>query len=234
MRASIALAQSPEPKREPGTRQTTIVTSQMETHMFDRKPRTSGAYLLVLASLLPGSQMARASQADSRVIRAEHAVAGEVRKVDHAEKTVVLNTAEGGDETVGFSADTVVHGVTSAGSAVDAYAKDALEGAWAIVHYTGNGAHKTAVAIDALGGRRVKVAHGSVVSVDQAAEFVVIKTRTGAENTFELATHVVVDAGRGVERGATPTCRAIETGATVAISYSEQAGKKTAVVVKRI
>jgi arginine repressor len=234
MRATIALTPSPELKPEPETRQTTIVTSPMEIHMFDRKPRTSGAYLLVLASLLPGSQMARPSQADSRVIRADHAVAGEVRKVDHAAKTVVLHTAEGGDETVGFSADTVVHGVTSAGSAVDAYAKDALEGAWALVHYIGNGAHRTAVAIDSLGGRRVKVAHGSVVSVDQAAEFIVIKTSAGAENTFELARHVVVDAVRGVERGATPTCRAIEEGAQVAISYSEQAGRKTAVVVKRI
>ena len=183
--------------------------------MFDRKPRTSGAYLLVLASMLPGSQIARASQADSRVIRAEHAVAGEVRKVDHAAKTVILRTADGGDETVEFS-------------------EDALEGAWAIVHYTGNGARKTAVAIDSLGGRTVKVAHGSVVRVDQAAEFIVIKTRAGAEDRFELARHVVVDAGRGVERGATPTCRAIEKGAVVVISYSEQAGKKTAVVVKRI
>ena len=202
--------------------------------MFDRKPRTSGAYLLVLASMLPGSQIARASQADSRVIRAEHAVAGEVRKVDHAAKTVILRTADGGDETVGFSEDTVVHGVTSAGSALDAYAKDVLEGAWAIVQYTGNGARKTAVAIDSLGGRTVKVAHGSVVRVDQAAEFIVIKTRAGAEDRFELARHVVVDAGRGVERGATPTCRAIEDGAKVAIAYSEHAGKKTAVVVHRI
>jgi arginine repressor len=201
--------------------------------MFDRKPRTSGAYLLVLASLLPGSQMARASQADSRLIRAEHAVAGEVRKVDHAAKTVVLHTADGGHETVGISEDTVVYGVTSAGSTVDTYAKDALEGAWAIVLYTENGAHKTAVAIDSLGGRTVKVAHGSVVRVDQAAESIVIRTRAGAEDTFELAGHVVVDAGGGVERGATPTCRAIEKGAEVAISYSEQAGKKTAVVVKR-
>ena len=202
--------------------------------MFDRKPRTSGAYLLVLASLLPGSQISRASRADSGLTGAEHAVAGEVRKVDHAAKTVVLHTADGGDETVGLSEHTVVHGVTSADSAVDAYAKDVLEGAWAIVHYTGNGTHKTAVAIDALGGRRVKVAHGSVVRVDEAAESIVIRTRAGAEDTFELAGHVVVDADRGVERGATPTCRAIEKGAEVAISYFKQAGKKTAVVVKRI
>jgi hypothetical protein len=202
--------------------------------MFDRKPLTSGAYLLVLASLLPGSQTAGASRDDSRLTRAEHAVAAEVRKIDHATKTVALHTADGGNETARFTEDTVVHGVTSAASAVDVWAKDALEGAWAIVLYTENGAHKTAVAIDSLGGRTVRIAHGSVVRVDEAAESIVIKTRAGAEDTFELAGHVVVDAGRGVERGATPTCRAIEKGAEVAISYSEQAGKKTAVVVKRI
>jgi hypothetical protein len=202
--------------------------------MFNGNSHLRLVLLPVLLSPWLAPEAARASQAEDRLTPAEHAVAGEVRKVDHAAKTVVFHTADGGDETVGLSEHTVVHGVTSAGSAVDAYAKDALEGAWAIVHYTGNGAHKTAVAIDSLGGRTVKVRHGSVVRVDQAAGFIVIKTRAGAEDTFELAGHVVVDAGRGVERGATPTCRAIEKGAEVAISYSEQAGKKTAVVVKRI
>ena len=202
--------------------------------MFDRKPHTSGAYLLVLASLLPGSQIARASRDDTRVTRAEHAVAAEVRKVDHAAKTVVLHTADGGHETVALSEHTVVHGVTSVDSAVDVWAKDVLEGAWAIVLYTETGAHKTAVAIDSLGGRTVKVAHGSVVRVDQAAEFIVVKTRAGAEDRFELASDVVVDAGLGVEHGAKPTCRAIEGGVKVAISYSEQAGKKIAVVVNRL
>ena len=93
-----------------------------------------------------------------------------------------------------LSEHTVVHGVTSADSAVDAWAKDVLEGAWAIVLYTENGAHKTAVAIDSLGGRTVKVAHGSVVRVDEAAESIVIKTTAGGEDTFELAGYVVVDA----------------------------------------
>ena len=70
--------------------------------MFDRKPRTSGAYLVALARQSPGSQIVFASRADSRVGCAEHAVAGEVRKVDHAGKTVVHHTVDGGDETVGF------------------------------------------------------------------------------------------------------------------------------------
>jgi len=202
--------------------------------MFNQKHRTLTASLLVLAGLLPGSQIARASQADSRAIHADHAVAGELRRVDYNAKRVLIHTADGANQTVEICEDTVVFGVMSAGSAVDTYAKDALEGAWVIVQYTSNGAHKMAVTIDSLGGRTVKVAHGSVVRVDPAAEFIVIKTRAGAEDRFELARYVVVDAGLGVERGVTPTCRAIEEGAQVAISYSEQAGKKTAVVVNRI
>lgn len=79
--------------------------------MFDRKPRVSGAYLLLLASHLSGSQIAHASRAGSRLIRAEHALAGEVREVDHAAKTVVIHTAAGGDETVALSEDdTIVAG----------------------------------------------------------------------------------------------------------------------------
>jgi hypothetical protein len=69
--------------------------------MFDRKPRVSGAYLLVLASL-------------------------SVRAVDHAAKTVVIHTADSGEEAVALGEDTVVHEVTNARSAVDAEAKDAL------------------------------------------------------------------------------------------------------------
>jgi hypothetical protein len=70
----------------------------METHMFDRKPRVSGAYLLVLASLSPRSQVAGESFGESQSIPAEHSVAGEVRAADDAAKTVVVHTADGGTE----------------------------------------------------------------------------------------------------------------------------------------
>ena len=193
-----------------------------------------GAYLLVLASLLPGSQIVRASRDDTRVIRAEHAVAAQVRRVDHSAKMVVLHTADGGHGTVAFSEHTVVHGVTSADSTVDAWAKDVLEGAWAIVLTPKTVRTRRPSPSILWAGRTVRDRTRERVRVDEAAGSMVITTKAGAEDTFELAGYVVVDAGRGVERGATPTCRAIETGAEVAISYSEQAGKKTAVVVKRM
>jgi len=75
--------------------------------MFDRKPRVSGAYLLVLASPSPRSQTGRA------------------RTVDHAAKTVAIHTADGGEETVALSEDTEVDDVTNAGSVVDADATEA-------------------------------------------------------------------------------------------------------------
>ncbi len=202
--------------------------------MLNRNSRDLLVALPVIVSLWLSAEAAPASQADAHLARAEHAVAGAVRKVDHAAKTFVIETAEGVHETARYTGDTLVHGVTSAASAVDARAKDTLEGAWAILHYTGDGAHKTAVAIDSLGGRTVKVARGEVVRIDEAAAFLVIKTKAGGEETFDLARHVVVDAGRGVERGTTATCHAIEQGVEVAISYSKTAGNKTAVVVKRI
>src|SRR4029450_12286603 len=77
------------------------ITSSVETHMSRRKPRVSGAYLLLLASLSP-----RASRADSRSIGAEHDLAGEVRALDDAAKTVVVHTADDADETATFSEDT--------------------------------------------------------------------------------------------------------------------------------
>ena len=45
--------------------------------MFDRKPRTSGAYLLILATQAPGSQMARTSPAHTGVIPGADALAAE-------------------------------------------------------------------------------------------------------------------------------------------------------------
>ncbi len=85
--------------------------------MFDRKPRVSGAYLLVLASLSPRSQVDQAPLSEGQSIRAEHPLAGEVRAVDDAAKTVVVHTADGADETAAVSEDTtVVHEVTNAGS----------------------------------------------------------------------------------------------------------------------
>ena len=47
--------------------------------------------------------LAEASQAQGHAVRTEHAVAGDVKKVDHATKTLVLHTADGIDGTIKFT-----------------------------------------------------------------------------------------------------------------------------------
>src|ERR1700674_5260263 len=104
--------------------------------------------------------LAEASQAQGRAARAQHAVAGEVKKVDHAAKTLVLHTADGIDETIKFTRRTVVRGIKDATRAADATAKASLEGASVVLYYTGEGVDKTAISVDHIGKRTLKLAKG--------------------------------------------------------------------------
>ncbi len=187
---------------------------------------------LALAGLPVTAQFAEASQAQSRAAHAEHAVAGEIRKFDAGAKTLLIHTADGIDETVKFTERTVVRGVKDVAHAVDATAKAGLEGAVVILHYTGEGVDKTAVGIDHLGKRTLKVAKGTVVRVDDAVKFVAIKTEAGAEETYELTKDAVVDTGHGIDRAAVATGGAIKKGADVIVHYSEEGGKKLVHLVK--
>jgi Cu/Ag efflux protein CusF len=58
---------------------------------------------LAVAVLALTPQLAAASQGEDRGARAEHAVAGEVKKVDRDAKTIVIHTADGIDDTVKFT-----------------------------------------------------------------------------------------------------------------------------------
>jgi arginine repressor len=187
-----------------------------------------------LAGVIAGPQSAWASQAQSRPSRAEHAIAGEIRKVDHGAKTLVIHTADGVDETVKFTGRTAVHGVQDVTRAADATAKAALEGGSVILYYTGPGLDKTAVAIDHVGTGTLRVAKGTVVRADAAGRFVIVKTAAGTEDTFELAKDAAVETGRGIEDAAAVTGGAIEKGAEVTVHYADKGGRKLAYLVKRV
>jgi hypothetical protein len=120
-------------------------------------------------------QLAEASQGQGRTVRAEHAVAGEIRKVDHATKTLVIHTTDGIDETVKFTEQTAVRGVKDLTRLADATAKGSLEGGSVVLHYTGEGIDRTAVAVDRIGQRTLRIAKGTLVRLDDAGTFVVIK-----------------------------------------------------------
>jgi Cu/Ag efflux protein CusF len=202
--------------------------------MSDRIRRALAlASSLALAGVVV-APLAEASQAQGRSARAVHAVAGEVKKVDHAAKTLVLHTADGIDETVTFTGRTVVRGIKDATRVVDASAKASLEGASVVLYYAGEGVDKTAIRIDHIGKRTIRIAKGTVVRADDDAKFVVVKTATGAEETFELTKDVVVDSGRGIEGAAVVTGGAIKKGAEVTMHYSEEGGKKVVLLVKHL
>ena len=71
-----------------------------------------------------------------------------------------------------------------------------------VVHYTEKGADKTAVGVDDLGKDTLKVSEGTVTKVDEAARTVTVKTKDGAEDTYQLSKTAVVDTSKGVAKGA--------------------------------
>lgn len=197
------------------------------------------SHLAVLVSLaLPFSGFAaaglfaQAAPAKSEPARVEHAVAGEVKKVDHAAKTVVVHTADGAEETLRFTETTTVHGVAGVAHVADHSAKAGLEGGSVVLHYVGNAADRTAVRIDHLGKRTLKTMKGTVVRMGDGGKTVVLKTASGAEETYDLGKHAVIDGGKGVGDAAGAAGHAIKAGTEVTVHYSDEAGKKLVHLLK--
>ena len=154
-----------------------------------------------------------------------HAVAGTVSKVDKASKTLVIKAADGTEHTFKYTEKTTVRGAKDASkdaknSMLDAY-MDGKEGTNVIVHYTEKGADKTAVAVEDLGKDGVKVSEGTVTKVDKAAHTVTVKTKEGAEETYDLSKDAVIDSGKGI-------VKETKEGEKVTVHYTEEGGKKIA------
>jgi len=147
------------------------------------------------------------------------AVEGTVKKVDAGTKTVVVKTADGTEHTVHFVSKTAVHGW----DASEAGAKDGMhgvkEGSHVVVHYTVKGTDKTAQEMDRIGDGGLKVTEGTVSKIDRGTKTLAVKTADGAEATYRITDHAVVDAGK-------ETGKAIEKASKVTVYYTEEGGKK--------
>jgi hypothetical protein len=145
------------------------------------------------------------------------AVAGTVKTVDKATKTVVVKTADGTEHTFHFVGHTVAHGAEATASG----SKDAFlamkEGDEVVVHYTVKGTVETAREVDHVGKDGLKVTEVAVKSVDHAAKTVTVKTAEGAEETYHLTGNAVIESGKGLDKAG-----------KVTIYYTEQGGKKIA------
>ena len=133
------------------------------------------------------------------------AVEGTVKKVDAGSKTVVVATADGTEHTVHFVSKTSVHGWDAA----DAGAKDGMhgvkEGSHVVVHYTVKGSEKTAQEMDRIGDGGLKVTEGTVSKIDRGTKTLAVKTADGAEATYKITDHAVVDTGKGIEKASKVT-----------------------------
>jgi len=149
------------------------------------------------------------------------AVAGSVKKVDSATKTLVVKTDDGVEHTFHFTKDVTVHGAKDTAKAPEESVKGLQEGSRVAVHYTAKGSRETAHEIDVVGDGGLKVAKGTVTGIDRGSKFLAIKTADGADETFKLTGRAVDDSGKGIAKGA-------EKSAHVTVYYTEDAGKKIA------
>lgn len=146
------------------------------------------------------------------------AVHGTVTKVDSGARTIVVKTKDGTEQTLHFAGKTAVHGTET--GAQDAF-KGLKEGSEVVAHYTTKGAEKTAVEVDHVGKDGLKETEGTVSEIDRGAKSIAVKTADGSVQTFKMADHATVDAGKDVGK-------ATEKSAKVTVYYTEKAGKKIA------
>jgi len=161
----------------------------------------------------------------------QHATEGVITRVDSVAKNIALKTADGTEEVFKFTGKTAMHageGVKT--GAVDSYLVG-KEGTHVVVHYTGEGAEKTALAVDDLGKDTVKVRKGTVTGLDKAGHTMTVKTEDGSEETYHIAKGTAVDTEHGVVKGTEYTAK---KGEKVSVHYTEEAGKKVAHFIKHL
>jgi Cu/Ag efflux protein CusF len=161
---------------------------------------------------------------------AQNAVAGELKKFDAATKTAVIKLADGTEEVFKLTEKTAVHGVES-GAKMAALA--GKEGGQFIVHYTVEGAEKTAESFKYMGAEAPRIAKGTVSGVDKAGHTIAVKTADGAVETYHLSEKCVLDTGKGIAEGSAAVGNTVKDGASITVHYTTEGGKKVAHLVKQ-
>jgi hypothetical protein len=161
----------------------------------------------------------------------EHATAGVITRVDHAAKNIAIKTADGTEEIFKFTGRTAVHTADGAKAVAAGAYFTGKEGTHVVVHYTEEGAEKTAVAVDDFGKEAMKVGRGVVTEADKAGHTVKVKTDDGSEATYHVAKDAAVETEHGVVRG---TEFAATNGEKVTVHYTEEAGQRIAHFIRRM
>jgi hypothetical protein len=131
-----------------------------------------------------------------------HALTGKVAKVDTTGKTILLSPDDGSEglfnvqvrpTQLDFSKD-----VKDATTPAEAFSKT---GTQVLVFYIGDGAVRTAVAVEDLGPGPFTKAVGTVAKFDRHGHALTIKTDAGVEESFRLDAKTVAEGMEGVQPG---------------------------------
>ena len=148
-----------------------------------------------------------------------------VDKVDTAAKTMTCKTADGTEEVFKYTDKTTVAGTKDVAKASDLAGKD---GYHFVVHYTKVGSDKVVSGMDFAGKGAWKDTKGTVEAIDHGSKTVTVKLADGSVETFHMADHCTVDAGKGVAKMSMDTGQSVKKGTQVTVHYTEESGKKVA------
>jgi hypothetical protein len=141
------------------------------------------------------------------------AIEGTVDKPYEVAGAIVVKTADGISHLFHLTKRTAVHGVAATDEAFSGLAK----GRRVVVHYTVDGAEKTAVEVDSLGTDGLREMRGVVTRVDRRTKRLSVRLEDGSQETLELSDRAAQDAGKDVADAA-----------TVVVYYTDEGGRKVA------
>src|SRR5262245_23209278 len=100
---------------------------------------------------------------------------GTVQKIDSASKVIAVKTADGAKFSVKIVESTAIHGFDGGKAAWQGLEK----GTEIVAHGTRKGVEFTATELDHLGKGGLKMTKATVVDIDRAGRFIVVKTAAG-------------------------------------------------------
>ncbi len=128
------------------------------------------------------------------------AVAGSIKKVDSATKTIVVETDKGVKHTFHYTDEVAVHGSKDVGKTPDEIFRETKVSTTIAVHYTIKRTEETAHEVDVIGDDGLKAIKGTVAGIDRGSKFIVIKTADGSKETFLLTDRAAEDGGKGIAK----------------------------------
>jgi arginine repressor len=155
-----------------------------------------------------------------------HTLVGELVRIDKKAKKLVIRTADGVEHVVLYTGRTTVHSLERVGNASYLAGK---EGSQVVVHYTQHGATATADEVDVFGHQVLQATDGTLVKVDKDGRHVVIRTKDGAEETYDLGRDAALDTADGV---ADASDLVAKEGDHVVVYHTKEGGRKVLHILK--